>query len=136
MYCHVTCGFTCPPAFCFLGGSLAPLLTPPSSCESSVLLFRLTLSCLALGESVLLLTNESNTYSQCTEGISHSKEWQMAGRRYKTDSEHQPFLPTKCEILVIIHLGLSASSVQDSIQAAIWTEPASVQQANSELTYT
>lgn len=80
MCCHVTCGFTCPLAlFLGVGGLLEPLLTPPSSSEFSVLLSHLTLSCLALGQSVLLLTSEGNTYSQCTEGnpTARSGGWQV-----------------------------------------------------------
>lgn len=64
----------------------------------------------------------------------------MAGGHCNTDSEHQPF-SAKCEILVIIHLGHQICIHQphlykDSIQEAIWSEPASVQQANSGLTHT
>lgn len=85
MSCHVACGFTGPLTSCFLGGWLAFIPTPFFFIQSSVWLSCLTLSCLAIGQMALLLTNESNSYSQCTEdhptaGAYHAISYEMLAR--------------------------------------------------------
>ena len=73
MYCHTARDFTCPLAYVaswMIGLHLSH--SAPFPVAFSVWLNHLDVFCHAIGQSAVLLINESNTYSQRTEGLFYS----------------------------------------------------------------